>query len=165
MYTTAAILKKAKELDKSNKKFFQKLKKAKIRNMDELFQEAHEQAFESIDCLTCANCCKTTSPIFKNRDIDRIAPLFNLKSQAFIDKYLHLDDENDYVLNSAPCPFLENDNKCQIYEHRPDACSEYPHTNSRKMHTLLDLTYRNTFVCPAVQDIVENLANQLNNKI
>ncbi|MEQ8574383.1 MAG: YkgJ family cysteine cluster protein, partial [Fulvivirga sp.] len=103
------------------------------------------------------NCCKTTSPIFKDRDIDRLAAHLKMKPGDFIEQYLHLDGENDYVLNVAPCPFLMDDNTCSVYEHRPRACREYPHTDRKKMAGILSLTYKNTMVCPAVLEIVERM--------
>ena len=64
-----------------------------------------------------------------------------------------MDEEQDYVLTQAPCHFLGPDNKCSIYEHRPLACREYPHTNRKNMHQILNLTEKNTRVCPAVAEI------------
>ena len=147
----------AKDQKKGNKKFLQKLKKQNSRDLDERFHETHEEVFEEIDCLDCANCCKTTSPIFIDKDIDRLAKYFRIRPSDFIEKYLHLDNENDYVLNSAPCPFLGSDNYCAVYDNRPRACREYPHTDRRKIHQLLDLTFKNTLVCPAVLEIVNRL--------
>ena len=122
-----------------------------------LFEEAHDAAFEKIDCLECANCCKTTSPIFYNRDVDRAAKALRMKPGQFTEKYLRIDEDNDLVLKQAPCPFLNDNNYCSIYNDRPNACREYPHTNRKKMYQLLDLTYRNTLVCPAVLEITEKL--------
>lgn len=146
---------------KANKRFLSRLKKLKPAVLDKAFHEAHEEAFERIDCLDCANCCKTTSPIFRDIDIQRIARHFRMKPGAFIDEYLHMDSEGDYVLNSSPCAFLLDDNKCSIYEIRPQACREYPHTNRKHMHQILGLTQRNTMVCPAVNSVVENLKKSL----
>lgn len=147
----------AKDQKKGNKKFLQKLKKQNTRDLDESFHNTHEAVFEEIDCLDCANCCKTTSPIFIDKDIERLAKYFRLRPSEFIAKYLHFDNENDYVLNEAPCPFLGSDNYCSVYESRPRACREYPHTDRRKIHQLLDLTFKNTLVCPAVLEIVNRL--------
>ena len=147
----------AKSKRNANKKYFQKLKKTKNKKLDNLFHKLHDTTFERLDCLTCANCCKTTSPIFTSKDIDRIAKSLNLKSAQFIERYLRIDEDEDYVLKSSPCPFLESDNKCKVYEDRPKACREYPHTNRKAIHKILDLTYRNTMVCPAVFEIVEEL--------
>mgnify|MGYP003719724549 CR=1 FL=1 len=69
------------------------------------------------------------------------------------------DDENDYVLQSSPCTFLNDDNTCFIYDYRPQACREYPHTDRKKMHQILNLTLENTTVCPAVSEIVDRIKN------
>ena len=155
------LLEQGKSNKKANKQFLKKLGRLKPSALDKAFHEQHEEAFNKIDCLDCANCCKTTSPIFRDVDIQRIAKHLRQKPGPFIDQYLHLDDDQDYVLNTAPCPFLGMDNKCSIYEVRPQACREYPHTDRKNMHQILDLTYRNTLVCPAVNDVVENLKKAL----
>lgn len=147
----------AKLAEKQNRKLAAKLKKSKPNKLDETVQELHEKAFAKIDCLTCANCCKTTSPIFQQTDIERIAKYFRMKPDVFIANYLHIDSDGDYVLNVAPCPFLENDNQCSIYQHRPTACREYPHTNRKRFYQLLDLTVENTKICPAAFQIMEEL--------
>ncbi len=152
-----AFKKKSLILKDQNRQFLSRLKKTDPRKLDANFHAAHEDAFERIDCLSCANCCKTTSPIFKQKDIENVAKHIRISPSQFIDKYLHLDKDDDYVLNSAPCPFLDAENYCLVYESRPTACREYPHTDRKKMYQLLDLTYKNTLVCPAVLDIVEQL--------
>lgn len=148
---------KAQALKKENRIFFDKLKRLTYKNLDTYFQEVHEEVFEKTDCLSCANCCKTTSPIFYNRDIERLAKHFKIKPGDFIERYLKIDEDKDYVLRQAPCPFLGADNYCSVYEDRPNACKEYPHTDRKKISQLLDLTYKNTFVCPAVLEITEQL--------
>jgi uncharacterized protein len=147
----------AKSAEPANKKLFARFKKNRPKNLDDVFQELHHEAFEEIDCLECANCCKTTSPIFYQRDIERLAKHFRIKPSQFIEKYLHVDEDNDYVLNVAPCPFLGSDNYCSVYDDRPAACREYPHTDRKNIYQLLDLTLKNTAVCPAVYTIVERL--------
>ena len=110
-----------------------------------------------MDCLTCANCCKTTSPIFLQTDISRIAKYLGIKAMDFQSEYLNLDDEDDFVLKKAPCPFLQSDNTCEIYEVRPKACREYPHTDRKRMDQILDLTLKNASICPAVDRILSRL--------
>lgn len=147
----------AKRRSAENKKFLNKLRQRDPRKVDDAFHETHGQVFEEINCLSCANCCKTTSPIFYENDIDRIARILRMKPGAFVEKYLRIDEDNDYVLKQSPCPFLDGENYCSIYDDRPKACREYPHTDRRKMVQILDLTYKNTLVCPAVLEIVERL--------
>lgn len=117
----------------------------------------HEEIFERTNCLECANCCKTTSPIFRDVDIDRISKHLGVRPSDFTEKHLHLDGDGDYVLNSAPCVFLDDQNYCRIYDVRPRACRDYPHTDRKNMVQILDLTYRNTLVCPAVAEMAEKL--------
>jgi Fe-S-cluster containining protein len=140
-----------------NQSFFKKLKLKVPKNLDQLFHSSHISVFEKTNCLTCANCCKTTSPIFYQHDIERAAKAIKMKPGDFIQKYLFMDEEGDFVLNQSPCAFLNIDNTCKIYNDRPTACREYPHTNRKKMHQILDITFQNTLVCPAVLEILEEV--------
>ncbi len=153
-------LERGQKLKEISAKFFRNNKK-KGKKLDELFHAEHEKAFKRIDCLSCANCCKTTSPIFRDVDIKRIAKAQRTTEKNFITSYLHMDNEGDYVLNQAPCSFLDlGTNKCNIYDIRPLACREYPHTDRKNMHQILDLTQKNIDVCPAVVEIVEKIVNK-----
>lgn len=152
----------AKEALEENKRYFKKLKKRPPKKLDLLMQELHEDEFSKTDCLECGNCCKTTSPIFTEKDTIRIAKHLKMKPHAFSDKYLMRDSDDFMVLKSAPCPFLDlSDNSCYVYDVRPKACSEYPHTNRRKFIQLTDLTIKNTEICPATYRIVEELKKRL----
>jgi uncharacterized protein len=142
---------------KENKKFLTSLKRIDTRKLDDQFHTLHDEVFSEIDCLTCANCCKTTSPIFYQTDIERASKALRMKPGQFAEKYLRVDEDKDYVLKSAPCPFLDTENYCSIYENRPKACREYPHTDRKKMIQILDLTYKNTLVCPAVLEMVKRI--------
>ncbi|MCA6364040.1 MAG: YkgJ family cysteine cluster protein [Bacteroidetes bacterium] len=151
--------KQAKRDELANQKLFARIKRAKPKDLDTQVHRLHDEAFEKIDCLECANCCKTTSPIFYQTDIERVAQSLRMKPGAFIEKYLHLDEDGDYVLNSAPCPFLDAENYCLVYADRPKACREYPHTDRKRVYQIADLTMRNTMVCPAVLYIADKLRN------
>lgn len=149
--------KRANDQSAENKKFLQRLKKKNPREVDYAFHTMHDAVFAETDCLTCANCCKTTSPIFYQSDIERAAKALRMKAGDFTTKYLRIDEDQDYVLQTAPCPFLAPDNFCSIYADRPRACREYPHTDRKKMVQIMELTYKNTLVCPAVLEMVARL--------
>lgn len=151
----------AKDKQQENKKFFAKLKKKPPKDLDYTMQELHEEEFERTDCLTCANCCKTTGPLFTDKDITRIAKFFKQKPQQFIEQYLRVDEDNDYVLQSVPCAFLAADNYCLIYDVRPKACAEYPHTDRKKFQQIANLTVKNTAICPATYRIVEEMKKRI----
>lgn len=149
----------SKNKEQENNKFLGRLKKKDPRKVDEIFHAVHHAVFEETDCLECANCCKTTSPIFYQNDIERLARSLRMRPGDFIEKYLRIDDDRDYVLKSSPCPFLDGENYCSVYAERPKACREYPHTDRKKIVQITELTLKNTLVCPAVFEMLERLKN------
>ena len=151
----------AKDKHKTHKDFFKRLKKRPPKHLDKTMQNLHDETFDEVDCLTCANCCKTTGPLFTNKDIERIAKHFRMKPSVFIDTYLRIDEDNDYVLQSVPCPFLGGDNYCSIYDVRPKACAEFPHTDRKKFQQISKLTLKNVEICPAAYKIVEKMTEQI----
>ncbi|MGB2085614.1 MAG: YkgJ family cysteine cluster protein [Flavobacteriaceae bacterium] len=152
---------KAKDTARETKIFFQKLKKHPPKKLDAKSLAIHEEVFAQTDCLSCANCCKTTGPLFERKDITRIAKFLRLKPAQFENKYLTIDEENDWVLQAVPCSFLAEDNSCMIYEVRPKACREFPHTDRKKIYQIARLTQKNVAICPAAYDIVEKMKKQV----
>lgn len=142
---------------KDTKELAKKLKKSKPKDLDAVVHNLHDEVFEKIDCLDCGNCCKTTSPGMHDKDVDRLAKHLKMKSVDLIDQYMEMDNDGDYVFKSAPCPFLGADNYCLVYEARPLACREYPHTNRKRFYQVLDLSVKNTEICPAVVKVFEEL--------
>jgi len=146
--------KKSAENKKSYQRVLQRTDKNKIlRELPDL----HEEAFEKVDCLTCANCCKNYSPRFKTPDIKRISKHLKIKESDLIDQYLKLDEEGDYVSKSAPCPFLGSDNYCNIYDVRPSDCARFPYTNEDVLFKRPQLTLKNATFCPATYYVLEKL--------
>jgi hypothetical protein len=141
----------------SNRKFLEQLKKKRKAGLDQIMHQLHEAAFEEIDCLQCANCCKTTGPLLLSKDIDRLATALKLRPAIFAETYLKRDEDGDDVFKTMPCPFLGSDHYCTVYEARPNACREYPHTQQRDQLQKLKITYENSLICPAVAKIVEQL--------
>lgn len=152
---------RASEKHAENKKFFSKLTKRPPKNLDYVMQELHESEFEETDCLKCANCCKTTGPLFTAADIERISKYLRQRPQQFISRYLRIDEDNDYVLQKVPCTFLGPDNYCSIYDVRPKACREFPHTDRKRFYQISDLTLKNMTICPAAYNIVEKLKKRV----
>ena len=151
-------LKKQKE----HKKFLDSLKKKPPKNLDYITQESHDIVFNEINCLDCANCCKTTGPLYTEKDIERIAKHLRMKPSDFETKYLRIDEDNDKVLQNLPCLFLNEDNTCSIYNVRPKACREYPHTDRKKVYQINNLTIKNTIICPAAFTWLEILSKKIN---
>jgi Fe-S-cluster containining protein len=140
-----------------NFRFLRSLKMKNERAVDRAARELHDEAFSIIDCIQCANCCKTVSPLFLEDDIRRIAKHLGLTEADFKATYLRADEDGDLCLKILPCPFLAEDGHCIIYEVRPKDCAEYPHTRKREFATRTHLHAGNTLSCPAVFWIVEEL--------
>lgn len=139
---------------KQYKQFLQKADKNKVLKQ---LPDLHEKVFAEVDCLTCANCCKNYSPRFKTPDIKRISKLLRLKESVFIDTYLELDADGDYVTKTKPCPFLGSDNYCSIYEDRPSDCKRFPYTDEDVLLKRPAITLKNSTFCPAVHLALEFL--------
>src|SRR5687768_4713963 len=146
--------KRAGERRKQYKQFLERADKNKVyRQLPQL----HREAFEKVDCLQCSNCCKNYSPRFKTPDIKRIAKHLKMKEGAFIETYLKLDEDGDYVAKSTPCPFLGSDNFCSIYEVRPSDCERFPYTDEDVIMKRPQITLKNSSFCPAVYYVLERL--------
>ncbi|HTR28609.1 MAG TPA: YkgJ family cysteine cluster protein [Puia sp.] len=150
--------KKTLNRQKEYRRFLEKAGKAPLRNrvLDQL-PGLHDEAFRKIDCLTCANCCKNYSPRFKTPDIKRIARFLKMRESEFIEKYLRMDEDGDYVVHSTPCPFLGMDNRCAIYSVRPSDCERFPYTNEDVLVRRATLTQKNSTFCPIVYYVLERL--------
>jgi Fe-S-cluster containining protein len=146
---------------KENTKFFKRLKTINSKKLDKSIHNIHEKVFSCTDCLKCANCCTTTGPLFTDRDITRVSRHLKIKPSDFTHKYLKIDEDFDYILKKVPCEFLLKDNSCSIYDVRPKACREYPHTDRIKQHQILEITQKNIEICPAVYNIIEDLKKEL----
>jgi len=148
------------KIERESRKFYDRLLKHKRPSLEDDVVDLHHQVFGKIDYLACANCCKTISPVFKERDISRLASHLGLKSSQVVAQYLRMDEDGDYVPNSIPCPFLAADNRCKVYEARPFACSSYPHTDSLPLRKSVKLVVKNSAVCPGVHEITRLLAEK-----
>ncbi|MCB4985891.1 YkgJ family cysteine cluster protein [Streptococcus mutans] len=151
----------ALQKQKEHRKFLATLKKKAPKNLDKIVQEVHTEVFKEIDCTKCANCCKILGPLFTEADVSRIAKHFRMRLLVFEDMYLRVDEDNDKVFKSIPCPFLGEDNLCSIYDIRPKACREFPYTDRKKIYQINHLTIQNTLICPAVYLFVEKLQERL----
>lgn len=146
--------KKSAEHQKKYKQFLQRANKnAVLKQLPDL----HEEAFEKIDCLGCAACCKNYSPRFKTPDIKRISKHLRMRESEFIDTYLDIDNEGDYIGKTKPCTFLGEDNACGIYDVRPSDCARFPYTDEDVILKRPNITLKNSTFCPIVYYVLEKL--------
>jgi Fe-S-cluster containining protein len=145
---------------KRQHQFISKRIKSKISLSES--EELHNKAFEKIDCLQCANCCKSIPPLINTSDISRISKKLGMKKSLFMEEYVTIDEDGDMVFNSSPCKFLQDDNICVIYEVRPKSCRRYPHTDEGEMIKHAKLLPTNAQYCPAVYLILEKIDAMIN---
>lgn len=148
--------------EKAKPLFLQYYKKNKKRlgKMDTIVQQLHDEVSEKIDCLTCANCCRSLGPAIYDKDIERMAKALRMKPSEVVSSYLRIDEDGDYVFKSMPCPFLMDDNYCSIYESRPKACREYPHTDRKNFEQIYKLTVKNASTCPIAYEVLYKLMDK-----
>ena len=147
-----------KKARRENVKYVNSLtKKSKRKGLNEIADKMHEDVFKRVSCLDCANCCSTIPPIVTATDSKRIAKHLGMKWADFKGDYIVEDEDGDMVMNQTPCPFLESDKACSIYEVRPKACQQYPHTDNAEFVNNLHLHAQNAQYCPAVFHILESM--------
>ena len=151
----------AKEVKGVSSEVRKKINKLNDRNKKELDAKVarlHQEVFSELDCLSCANCCKTIPPILNNTDVTRLSKHLKIRESDFVNRYITIDEDGDQVMNQSPCPFLDDQNFCLVYENRPKACREYPHTNQKGFLARKRLHLRNSETCPAVFEILNKIA-------
>ena len=142
---------------KALKNTVQQLAKMNPRDLDKIIHSLHEEAFSFYDCLKCANCCRSISPAISHNDVELLAKKLKIKPSRVVVNHLKLDEDGVFVFHKAPCPFIDADNYCSVYSHRPKACREYPHTDRSRFYQLLKLSLKNAEICPVVYAILMKL--------
>ena len=138
------------------KKYYKKNLK-QLKKMDCEIHQLHETYTEAIECLQCANCCRTLGPRITDTDIKKMAKFLNMSPSQVLDIYIRIDEDGDYVFKETPCPFLMPDNYCLIYDSRPKACREYPHTDRRKFYQVYKLSVKNAYTCPIAYEVLSGI--------
>lgn len=154
--------KKSSERQKLYRHYLQKADKNKVLKS---LPELDEEAFSKIDCLQCAHCCKNYSPRFKTPDIKRISRHLKMRESDFIERYLKVDEDGDFVVKSTPCPFLGADNFCSIYEQRPSDCHRFPYTGEDVFIKRQQVTLKNSTFCPITYYVLERLLENEKRKL
>ena len=155
-----ALIRRAHQRKKKLGLFLKRLAKQKPTNIQKLIKQADAAAWQEVDCLDCANCCKTMTPTFKKAEIKVIAERVGMSYDKYYAKYLKVDEDNGDIINqNTPCQHLGKDNKCKVYDVRPNDCRTFPH-HVRKdfFYQIQEKTYLGNIPrCPATLKFVENL--------
>ena len=145
------------------KSFLNKIKKKTNNELDSIAKTVEKNIWKEVDCLSCANCCKTMTPTYNSSDIKRISAHLNLSIDAFKERYLKYErKDKDWQNKKMPCQWLNLEtNKCEIYEVRPSDCAGFPHLTKKKMKDYLHVHQQNIEYCPATYKMVEKMMEQI----
>ncbi len=139
-----------------NIEFARFLKTQDPQKIESLIKEIAKDVSSHIDCTECAHCCKSLVVAPDYRDISVLATHFEIPAADFKKKYFKKDSEGDLVFKQKPCPFLKN-NRCSVYDHRPQLCRRYPYLDQGNVVAELDRFLRNLSVCPIAYNTFELL--------
>ena len=101
-----------------------------------------------------------SGPTLSEEEVNRLAARLGTTPLQFIDTYLEPngDDDNPWQTRTSPCPFLK-DNRCSVYEDRPDNCKGYPYLYDPEFSSRTMGMISRTFTCPIVYEVIEDLKN------
>jgi len=150
---------KVRHNGKQLKSFLTKTSKHNSKAWEASAEKLNKEVWQEVDCLSCANCCKTMTPTFTPTDIKRIAAHLNTTPKEFKENWLRYDKkDNDWLNKLNPCQFLNlKTHKCNIYEVRPADCAGFPHLTKKKMVDYVHVHKQNVELCPATYKMVEKM--------
>lgn len=144
-------------------KYLRRVAKLKPEGLDTLAEQINTAVWQEIDCLTCANCCKTMTPTFSHKDIRRISKHLDMRPKDFKQRWLKKEkNDTDWVNRKQPCQFLNlSTNMCSVYEVRPDDCAGFPHLTKKKMIDYMHVHQQNIAYCPATYKMVGKMMEKI----
>jgi len=142
-------------------RFLNRINRDKPGGLQQIAEKAESKSWEGIDCLTCANCCKTMKPTYTRADINRIAAFLQMSSEEFRKKWLRKEPgANTWINKTTPCQFLDlKTNMCNVYAVRPADCSGFPHLTKKRVMDYIHVHKQNIDECPATFKMVERMKN------
>ena len=140
-------------------RFLNRVKRDPPRKLQSIAIKAVSNIWNEIDCLSCANCCKTMTPTYTNADIKKIASYLQISTDAMKKRWLKKErGTGDWINKTTPCQFLNpGTNMCNVYEVRPADCAGFPHLTKKKFVEYLHVHQQNLDKCPATFKLVERM--------
>lgn len=79
---------------------------------------------KNVVCKRCGFCCKSCNAMLSKQDIELLCKYLQCDYEEFYEKYMDKNTRAPYL--KLPCPFLGEDNECDVYPARPKVCREFP---------------------------------------
>ncbi len=125
--------------------------------IDQLVFKLNETVTPQIDCTTCGNCCQSLMINVEDADVERLSRHLDVAEEIFYERYIERSNEGALaVMNSIPCHFLF-ENKCTVYEARPNECREFPGLHHPGFNKRLFAIFMHYGRCPIIFNVVEQL--------
>jgi Fe-S-cluster containining protein len=146
------------------RRFLTKTENNPPSTLDAMADAADKEVWKEIDCLACSNCCRTMTPTYTFKDLQRISKHLGMTISQLKAKWLYKNREGEWMNVNTPCQFLDRKtNMCSIYVVRPADCAEFPHLNKRKLTDYIHVHKQNVNHCPATFKMVEKLMDLVKN--
>ena len=151
----------AEKKQKENLAFRRYLKiHADPQKLDRQFLRLHTDLFSKYDCNACRNCCKVMNASISEEELPDCAKQLAMEPEEFKAKYLTDSPEGGYEALHTPCDFLNEDGSCMLGKQKPENCADFPFTQRPdRIGSLLGIV-ENTFVCPVVYEMLEQLKEE-----
>ncbi len=134
------------------------------KEVDKIVLKLNREVTASIDCLACGNCCNSLVPRVNQKEIELLAAMDNVTTEAYTREHLEEDKYNNSLyLKATPCRYLDG-KSCTIYKNRPLECRVYPYTHKPGFVFRMLYMITNYAICPIVFNVMENLKYELNYK-
>ena len=156
----------AKEKESENwdfRKFLKFYDELSDEELDKLVSRVAGKCQSEIECISCGRCCKKLKPTFSQQDQQRLADRLGITVEQLRQQYLDYDKSDDepmWQIKNTPCPFQE-DNKCTVYEERPQDCRGYPYLHKAGFSCRTIGMIERTFICPIAFNVMEKLKKEL----
>lgn len=124
---------------------------------DAIVKETTDEVWQQIDCTKCAHCCRTLQVVVDSKDVSRLATRLGLTPRQFARRYVAVAEDKTKYFASSPCVFLGDDNRCTVYEDRPQACRDFPYLHDEHFTGRSLMMIANTAVCPIVFNVWQAL--------
>ncbi|MFC1677761.1 YkgJ family cysteine cluster protein [Planctomycetota bacterium] len=156
----------AREKEEENwgfRKFLKFYDELSDKELDQFVSRIAGKYESEIECISCGRCCKKLKPTFSQQDQQRLADRLMMTVEQLRPRHLEYDESDNkpgWQMKGTPCPF-QKDNKCTVYEDRPQDCQGYPYLHEPGFSGRTMGMIERTFTCPIVFNVMEELKKEL----